>query len=425
MNYNISGILKVTIPLILTALSANLMFVADRAILAYYSIDAMNAVGISSNMVALISYMFISIACTAEIYVGQYNGSKQFENLAGPVWQMIYLSLLANIVFIPLGIFAKHCNMLPEYYKTEGITYQSLMSYFCSLPCAVAAISAFFIGQGKTAIISMVVIIGNILNVILATILVFGISGIIPSLGVKGAAIGTILSEAMQLLILLTVFFKKNNRKVFKTFENRKFDKKIFLGCCKIGTPMSIGRLFEIGAWYFLYATVSNISKELATIYGIAINIFVVFAFFQEGLSKAVATLSANLIGMKNLIVSVPLVLFPEIISGFLDMIGKDIPSIYPILKIIFKIMFLSIVFETFGCIFWGILMSGGDTRYPIIVNLTLLWSIVVTPVIIMYYTKTLDSVILIWGLCAVWGILSLFFLYKRYKSLKWYNRIV
>ncbi|MDR2666616.1 MAG: MATE family efflux transporter [Holosporales bacterium] len=444
MSYSIREILNVTIPAVLTALSMNLMNVADKIILMNYSIDAMNAVNISGNMVSIISYMFVSMACTAEIFVGQYNGAKQPNNLARPVWQMVYLSLFANLIFIPFGIFSEYLNMLPAYYEDDGIAYQSILIYFCSVPCMTAAISSFFVGQGKLAVVSIAVLIGNLLNVVLDIVLVFGINGVIPNLGAKGAAIATVISEIIQLAILICVFFRQSNRKIFKIFENMRFDRTLFKKCCKIGFPMSIGRLFEISAWYFIYVVLGHVSKEMATVHGIASTVFTIFAFLQEGLSKAISTLSANLIGMKNLdgvkrifrifviitlcisaLTAIPLVIFPEFLFNFQDMTGNDISSFHSVLRVLFKIIVLDIFLETLGCITWGILMSGGDTRYPIIANLLCLWGTVVIPVIIMYYCGALDSVILVWKLCILWCISSLFFMYKRYRSLKWYNSVV
>lgn len=444
ISYNLGGIAKVTLPMILTALSANLMYVADRMILAHYSIDAMNAVSISSNMVSIVSYLFISIACVAEIYVGQYNGSNQTKNLAKPVWQMIYLSLFASIFFIPLGYFAKHINLLPSYYESDGVAYQSILTYFCSITCLVAAISAFFIGQGKTAIVTIVVVIGNLINILLDVIFIFGVDDIIPALGSSGAAIATVSSEFIQVVILFSLFCRRSNRRDFDTLKNRKFDKKIFVGCCKIGAPLSIGRLFEISAWYAIYVAMSHVSKDMATVHGIASNIFILFVFFEEGLSKSIATLSANLIGMKDLdgikklykifciatifigfLIAIPLVLCPGFILKLLGLVSSEIAHLYPDLLIIFKILVINIILETLGCVTWGILMAGGDSKYPIIANISCIWVLVVIPIIVMYYTQTLTSAVTMWQLCSLWCLVSFLFIYKRYKSLKWYHKLV
>jgi MATE family multidrug resistance protein len=341
-------------------------------------------------------------------------------------------------------MFSKYLNMLPVYYRDDGIAYQSILSYFCSIPCMTAAISSFFVGQGKLAVVSIAVLAGNLLNVVLDIALVFGINSVIPELGAKGAAIATVISEIVQLAILICVFFKQDNRKNFKVFENMRFDKILFKKCCKIGFPMSIGRLFEISAWYFIYVVLGHVSKEMATVHGIASTVFTIFAFLQEGLSKAISTISANLIGMKNLdgvkrifkifvmitlcisaLTAIPLVIFPEFLFNFQDMTGNDISSFHFVLRVIFKIIVLDIFLETLGCVIWGILMSGGDTRYPIIANLLCLWGFVVIPVIVMYYLEILGSVVLVWELCILWCAASLLFMYRRFKSLKWYSSVV
>jgi MATE family multidrug resistance protein len=448
IDYSLRGIAKVTIPLVLVALSSNLMLFADRVIVGIYSIDAMNAMSISGNMVAIVSYMFVSMACTAEVYVGQYNGSDQKDQLAKPVWQMIYLAILSIVVFVLFGSSAEYISMLPEYYKKDGIPYQALLSYFGFLPCLFAAISAFFIGRGKTTIITATVFLGNVLNIALDILLVPGIEGVISPMGTSGAATATIVSEFVQVAILACKFLSKKYRIEYHTLKNRKFDKAIFMGCCKMGAPMSIGRVFEISAWYFVFVAISHVNKDLSTVYGISSNVYILFIFVGEGLNKAISTLSANLIGQQNLdgvkkllkaftimtlsslsIVALPFVLYPECIFFLLEKTGNDMscipPSMLQMLLTTLKMVFVSILFESMTCVVWGVLISGGDTKYPIVANLSTLWGAVVIPIIFMYYTHTLNSVIVVYCLCIVWACVSFFLLYNRYKSLKWYNKLV
>jgi MATE family multidrug resistance protein len=425
------------------------MYVADRIILAHYSLDSMNAAGLSGNFFAAFLFMFIGVACTAEVYVGQYNGSGQPDNLAVPVWQMIYMSLIASVFFIPVGYFSESINLLPKCYKEEGVIYQSMLCYFGSLPCIVAALSAFFIGQGKTAVVTSVVFIGNILNVGLDILFVFGFKGICGPLGTKGAAIGTIISAFAQVIILFTVFLKKTNRIRFKTLEKWHFNKEIFCGCCRIGIPMSIGSLFEISAWYLLYAMVGHISKEVVTVYSISGSIFTMFVFVRVGLSKSIATLSANLLGARDLatirkllklfmclatgliiMMAIPFILYPSLVIKLFGIGGTDLSEFYIIIKEMMVYIFLDILLEILAGIVWGVLLSGGDTRYPVIANMTSLWGLVMFPMIIMYNKSALTSDVVIkdfvpYKLIIVWSIASLALLYRRYRSMKWCNKIV
>ncbi len=438
---SLKTILAISIPLILTALSSNLMFLIDRMVLAYYSINAMNAAAICGNLVSIFAFAFIAIAGISEIYIGQSNGQKDFDKLAVPVWQMIYFSLAGFAIMFPIGYFTEYINLLPEYCKKEGIEYQRVLAYFCSIPAMNVAFAAFFIGQGKTKIITYAVIIGSVSNVFLDILLIFGYKNIIPEMGCSGAAIATVLSELIQILILAIVFFNSNNRLRYGTFKNRKFNKKIFLGCLKLGHPLVIGRIFELLAWYLVYVAISHVSKNQATLQGVCVSIYVLFAFICEGINKSSAAISSNLIGQRNLeairksyktflkfililcgFITIPLILFPQSIFYFFDMLHEDISGLYPSMKIIFKLLVINITLEAIWSALWGILMSGGDTRYPMIANICSLWFFVVIPVGIMYYTGQLNSAIPIYWLTLLWCISTLILLYKRYKSLKWYN---
>ena len=436
-------ILNVSLPLILSALSNNLLYIIDRMILAKYSLNAMNAAVMSGSLVAIYAFFWSSISGIAEVYVGQSNGRKDYANLAAPVWQMIYFSLLGFVFYFPFGYFTEYLNLLPDYCKAEGIQYSKVMTYCASLPALKMAFASFFIGQGKTKIITYTVLFGSIVNAGLDILLVFGYSDIVLEMGCKGAAVATILSECVQIAILSASFFNANNRKNFNItrLHVRKFDIKMFFGCIKLGVPLSVGRVFELFAWYIIYAIVSHVSQDLATIWGICVSIYVLFAFVCDGLSKSSATISANFIGQKSregiekllkyftlfvlglcAILSIPLVFFPDSIFFFLDKTNENISHLYPSIGIIFRIILVNIAFESCISVFWGIFLSGGDTKYPMVVNLSLLYAVVVIPTAVLFFIGKIYTAEIIYYISIVWDILVLILFHRRYKSLKWWK---
>lgn len=432
------SILRVTIPILLASLSTCMMFVVDRFMLAGYSTDSMNAAVMSGCFVAVFSYMLVGIASSAEVYVSQYNGDKQYEQLGAPTWQMLYLSLFSILVFFPIAYFSEYFNTLPDYFLKEGLAYQRPLMYFAFLQGMIMSLSAFFVGQGKTQIVTFVIISGTILNVILDYFFIYTFK-----MGCSGAAIATVIAEIVQVMILAVILFNRNNRAIYKTLENRNFNKQLFFGCIKIGAPLALGNFISMLAWYTTQTAVSHVSKEYATIYNIGINIYVFFIFFGDGLNKAIATISANMIGRKDLIsirktykffiymglffstlVAIPMIIFPNFILRIFDLINNDIMKLHNDIKIVFLLVSLNNILETLMLTTTGVLNSGGDTRYPVIVNQTCIWILVIVPTIIAYHFKMLDAT-LVNKLCMIWLSISLFLLYRRYKSLKWYNKLV
>ena len=435
---SVSSIVSITLPILLTALSMSTMFAIDRFMLGKYSLNSMNAAVMSGNFVVIFSYMLVGIAASAEVYVGQYNGDKQYDRLGGPVWQMIRLSVFCILIFAPIAYFSEYFNTLPEYFLEEGLAFQRPLMYFAFLPGAIVAFSAFFIGQGKAKIVTNVVVSGTVLNAVLAYIFV-----LVLRKGCFGAACATIIAESAQVTTLGCIFFSKNNRRIYKTWSNRKFDKELFLGCIKIGGPLSLSNFMALAAWYVVQTAVSHVSKEEATIYNVCINLYVLSIFFGDGLNKAIATISANMVARRDLpsiqktyrifiamgvifflLISIPMVLFPDVILSALDMINGDIAKMHDKIKTLMIIVSINNLLETAMMVTCGVLISGGDSKYPTVVNQTLIWTVVILPVMIMYRLNLLTAMTS-FTFSILWLSISFSLMYRRYKSLKWYNKLV
>ena len=64
------------VPLMLSALSGNLRVVFDRLVLSHYSLEVMNAAAAAGMMAMIFIYGAIGIVSIAEVFGGQFNGSK-------------------------------------------------------------------------------------------------------------------------------------------------------------------------------------------------------------------------------------------------------------------------------------------------------------------------------------------------------------
>ena len=175
LNHSLRSVLKITIPILITSLSVNLLNIIDRFMLAHYAIDSMNAAMIAGCCVSIFTFLFTGIAEMSEIFVGQYNGSRQFDKLAAPVWQMLYMAAGSILIFIPIAYFSDTLNFLPSYFLEEGLNYQRPLLYFACFPIAKIALSGFFIGQGKTKLVTSIIVLGIFLNVVFNSFLIYAI----------------------------------------------------------------------------------------------------------------------------------------------------------------------------------------------------------------------------------------------------------
>lgn len=441
--YSIQGILKFTVSLVLTALSLNIMFAIDRLMLGYYSVDSMNAASIAGNLVSIIGYPIICTAQIAAVFAGQYNGDGQLSKVSSPSWQMIYLGLLSCLIFVPIAFFSEYLGFIPEQYFSEGIKYQKILLYAGALPVFTTSLASFFVGRGLGNIPAITVLVGIVFNALFDYIFIFGVEGFLEPGGARGAAIATVLSQLVQLLMLGVLFFTKENREIFHTTDFH-FIKKLFKDCCKTGMPVCIGRCLSMIAWFLMLLIFSYVSKDFATIESVQVTFYVVFSFFADGAGKAVAALSAHLIGEKRipeidrlfkifikfnwvvaLIFAVPLLIDRDIMFFFVNGINGDLAHLKADFEFVFITLWIIIVFDNIFAILSGILASGGDTIVPMCVEVVSIWGLAIVPLIYWYLTGTLTSIRPIYILIPISSLLNAAILYYRYKKIDWVKRLI
>ncbi|MDR0968437.1 MAG: MATE family efflux transporter [Holosporaceae bacterium] len=436
---SLKSILSVTAPLMVSMASTGLFYVVDRLMLAGYSINSMNASVLSGGFIEMFLLMFIGIIYTAEVFVGQFNGSKNYKELASPTWQMIYLSLALILLFFPIAYFSDYINLLPTYLRDEGVIYQKILMYSLPITLIKTSLSTFFIGQGKTKIITVSVAVGVVVNIVLDYVFIYGYG-----MGCKGAATATAISETVDALILAFVFFNKHNRINYNTLGNCKFNKKMTWEIIKLGFPLAFGNFIVLALWYVVQGAANNISNDQATIFNIGNVLFKLFMMIIQALEKSSSAICANMIGRNDLksvdkayktfigislffglFTGILLVGFPEWILGLLNLLPDNLTSLYDEILKIFVLITVSITIEAVVCSTWGILIGGGDAKYAMITYQICTWIILVAPITALYYWGMLRDVKIIFILYAATSFAAQIVLHFRLKSLKWYRKLV
>lgn len=438
---SVREVLHIAFPLILAALSANLMIFADRFILAQYSLTAMNAISIAASTISVLQFGLIAVASIAEIFVGQNNGAGLYQRLAEPTWQMIWLCLASFVIFIPVALYTGSL-IIPEQYLALGLPFYIIITLFTPLTGMIAAISAFFTGQGKTKLVMYSTIMANIINLILDIILIFGIPGLVPALGTVGAAIATVVATLFQLILLFFIFLNTRHRHFFNTGDFH-LNFSILWRCIRIGFPGAVGHMIELLAWSILLIMMARFDDTHITIVAIGINIYILFAFITDGLSKSITAISSNYIGANNLVmvkrvlqsglislgivmgvIALPLLIFPHFIIDFFINNANDMLNRHTMEQLLLTALLGIWLFFVFDGIVWtivGVLTAAGDTLFIMLVNSSTVWIFSILPIYILtrYYDMSAKW---IWFVIALYSFLNSLIFYYRYKKIKWQN---
>ena len=197
-------ILKLVWPLAIGMVNNAIMQFTDRAFLAHESMASLEAV-LPASMLAYIALGFFqSVVAYSGTFVAQYHGAGDGERCRRSYHAGVIIALVSGLAIlwaIPLGtwVFETFSNG-PEVIARQKAYYDICTAGGVFLFGQMAA-QAYFTGLGRTRIVLWVNVIGNVLNIALDPILIFGWLGA-PRLGIAGAAYATVFATAVQWVIL-------------------------------------------------------------------------------------------------------------------------------------------------------------------------------------------------------------------------------
>lgn len=434
-------ILKVAIPLILSTSVHTIQTFVDRMFLAWYDLDMMPAAmqaGVTSFSFAA---LFLGTAGYVSTFIAQYNGSKQLDKIGSAVWQGIYFSLISGficflLIFIaqPLFDWMGHDPAI----RVHEITYFKIMSIGILPLMLSAAISSFYTGRGKTWTVLVVTTANTILNIILDYVLIFGHFGF-PQMGIRGAAIATVISGCFALVLYCLLFFRASNERLYRCFSGYRFDKALFGRLMKFGFPHGIQFMLDIMAFTAFVAFIGRIDRisQIATNMAFSINMLAFLPMI--GMGMAVSVIVGNRLGADEpkiarrgawsafylctfymTVVAAGYYLFPNIfISPFEPKTGlQDFEIVRKITSDLLIFVAIYCLFDTGNIIFAAALRGAGDTRFVMFTSMTMHWLLLVLPT---YYIIEYNL-----GLYAAWLCITIFVLllaivfWARFMGGKW-----
>ena len=427
-------------PLMLGLLSASLMMFVNRLILGRYSSDALNAAA-SAGMVFW-TFTIIPLICASicEVLVGRSNGANSPKKVGPYVWQMLWMSLAATPLFLlgawlaPQFIFAGSYNIALEtsYFRS----FMILGPFFCT----TVALIGFFVGLGSVTIVTVSTVIGNLLNIALDFIFIFGFGPIAP-LGIHGAALATGISQIVQTGLMLTLFLNRRNRLLYNTADY-SFNWPYLKESLQIGLPAGIGKFLEILGHCIFFRIAINSGPDNFTIISITQSIYLLLSFLVEGLSKGVSAIVANLLGaqqyqyIKNVLHaalkihtlialvlgSILVVLFPHLFGLFFGAADTHIltnPVLMVIAKRVFYMLIAFFLIDGFGWMYMGLLTAAGDTKFLLYASslLNVVAYILPTYIVIGRWHAPADKG---WMVVIAYSLIVLLTYIYRYRSNQW-----
>lgn len=199
-------LLKLSPPVMLALLIQSIYNIVDSFFVARFSDEGLTALSIVYPIQLLMTALATGTGAGVNLLISRMRGQGKTEEQSNVVTCGLILALLHFLLFAALEFFLAdtyfRLSSANELVNAQGVTYANIV-FAGSFGIFVESICTKILqARGNMALPMAAQVIGAVTNIILDPILIFGLFGV-PSLGIAGAAIATVLGQWAAMVITL------------------------------------------------------------------------------------------------------------------------------------------------------------------------------------------------------------------------------
>ena len=436
-------LLKIATPIAIQGIVSATLSMVDNIMVGFLGETELAAVGVGSQLFMVHYLVLFGILSGSATFMAQFYGTKDMANIRKVIgFDFTLLAVLGTVCFVLVNCFTN--GILSVY--TEDPAVKALAAQYVrinSLSFLLLAISSpLEMAFKATQQVRIPMLISNVIfftNIAINYVLIFGKFGF-PKMGVAGAAIGTISSRIIEVLMNSYFAFRTNNEFCGKVRSYFGWDRELVKRIIKNATPTTINEFFWSFGQTMYVAAFSRISTTAYAAYQAANSIFNIFNFAAFSIGDATLILVGEKLGegdmeytwklskhlikaclLVGVVIGTITVLLSEPLSGIFKL--SEAGRMYT--RYILIILGLTMATDLYnGLQIAGVLRAGGDTKFAMISESMCIWLIAVP----LAFTASL-----VWHLPVHLALLvtrtEMFIraaiLTKRYLSRKWMNTVI
>ncbi|HPE86911.1 MAG: MATE family efflux transporter [Bacteroidales bacterium] len=428
-------------PIILGGIAQNIVLATDTAFLGRLGEVALGAAALGGLFYYIAFFVANGIGVGAQIIMSRRFGEKNYALIGAVMAQTGILMAgftLLLFVFMYLfsgAFFSMSINSEEVRNATHAfLTYRSWGIFFAGINVLMRA---FFISIHRTRVITYTTVLIGMVNVTLDYALIFGHFGL-PQMGVEGAALASVISEASASLFLIVYIQVMIPSKRY----NLRFTLKpelVRLGrIMKTSTPVMLQNFLSMAGWFIFFLFVEHLGEAQLAVSNIIRSIYMVLLIPVFGFASAAATLVSYLMGSESTdqvfsllrkvvvmvilsvaVILIPVILFQHSFLRFYTVSPELIELAHGPLRVIFGTVFLYAVGFT---LFHGV--SGtGNTLVSLLIEGSVLILYLVTVWLFVFVFHF--SVTLVWLAEFVYAVFLGLISYVYLKMGHWQDKIV
>jgi len=430
-------------PIVVQNLVASALNMVDTIMVGQLGETEIAAVGLANQYFFILNLFLFGICSGSAIFTAQYWGKRDLANIKRVLGVGLLSGIIISFLFTVLAqLFPK--SILSIFSRDEAViqlgSQYLRIAAFSYIVTAITFTYAFVLRSTEKVKVPMFISITALsVNTLFNYLLIFGKVGF-PAMGVEGAALATVIARFVEVIFILVIVYRKGYAPAAKLSEmldvSFDFVKRFF----KTTVPVILNEsLWAIGVTLY-----SIVYARMGTEVIASINIFstverISMVLFM-GMANAAAVMLGNRIGAgdeekafdyaKRFALLGPTL---GMVTGlFLILTSDVILSVYNVsyvvyegarkVLMIYSLLMAAKIFNTINIV--GILRSGGDTRYGLMLDTVGVWFIAV-PLAFIGGLVLKYPVHTVYALVSVEELFKFVLGVKRMVSKKWINNLV
>jgi len=395
--------LKLSYPVILGMLGHTMVAFVDNIMVGQIGTAELAAVSLANSFMFIAMSLGIGFSTAITPLIAEADGEGNFEVGKSTFKHGLFLCSVISILLF-LGVFLAepilHLMKQPPEVVELAIPYLNLVAVSLIPLVIFQAFKQFSDGMSMTKYPMYATLIGNVINIVLNYLFIFGKFGF-PEMGIVGAAIGTLVARVVMVIYLWYLLSQHHKSRAFvlniKIFTlSKKMIKKLY----SLGFPSAMQMFFEVAIFTAAIWLSGILGKNPQAANQIALNLSSMTFMVAMGLSVTAMIRVGNQKGLKRYIelrriafsifmiatlLGVVFAILFFLFSGMLPKIYLDLNDPtkmvdnYEVITIASKLLLIAAVFQitdTIQVVALGALRGMQDVKIPTIMTFISYWVI-------------------------------------------------
>jgi putative MATE family efflux protein len=394
-----STLAKIAVPLALQNLITFGIGLMDNFMVGSLGDRALSGVFLSNQIQWMLQMLNAGLGAAMVVLAAQYLGKKDIFNAKIVMNIALKSALIVGVLFMLLALLIpRHILRLftqDEAVIAEGLKYIGVVCFSYVFFCVNNVLLAAMRCAQNTRIGFISSVVGFCVNVFLNWALIFGHLGL-PALGVRGAAIATVIARACELCVSFSYVRFKDGALLWRVKELSLHNRDILKDFFKYGFPVILGDICWGIAGTVQVAILGRLGTEILAANTIAANLHQMLGVVVYGIANASGVIIGRTVGAGEYAKLKPyantlqvIFLCFGVLTALLIFLAKDLilalgfPNISPDAHA-YAIQFLTVFSVTIVgtayqmSVLTGIVRAGGATHFVLINDLFHVWLLVI-----------------------------------------------